>query len=205
MSDFFKKLNVLVKASLHDLIDTNANRPILKSRRLGQNLDREVVTLRDRINEALAYEDELVERVEAIKAGITRLDQQADMAIEAGRAADARQMIADLQRAQQRLTMAEADLNDHRLVTQKLITKVNELEAAVADAKYAQPETADEEPLAAGQVLADVLHEMQNKIVSLRDTLEPSPVVDEESAVAGEDDREIDDDLARRLERLSKK
>jgi phage shock protein A len=175
MSDFFKKLNVLVKAGLHDLIDTNAERPQLTSRRLGQNLDREVTSLRERINEALTYEDELEARVQSIQAEVDQLDQQADDAVQAGRDDAARQSIAAMQRAKQRLTMAEADLKDHRLVTQELITRVNELEAAVADAKRAQPETPAEEPLAqAGQVLSDVLHEMQAKIVTLRETLETS-------------------------------
>ena len=206
MNDFFKKLNVLVKAGLHDLIDTNAERPKLTARHLGQNLDREVTTLRDRINEALAYEDELEARVQAIQSEVDQLDQQADANVQSGQEDQARQAIAAMQRAQQRLAMAEADLEDHRLVTQELILRVNELEAAVADAKHAQPETPSDEPLAqAGQALADVLREMQAKIATLRETLEPSSVADEAAPAQPKDTNVVDDDLARRLDRLSKK
>ncbi len=206
MSDFFKKLNVLVKVGLNDLIDTQAERPKLTARRLGQNLDREVSALRERINEALTYEDELAARVQVLQAEAEQLDQEADAAVQAGRDAAARQAIGGLQRTRQRLAMAEADLKDHRLVTQELITRVNELEAAVADAKHAQPDTPTEEPLTqVGQALSDVLHEMQAKIVTLRDSLEASPTPADEPPDQPEAETDVDDDLARRLERLSKK
>src|SRR5215213_8718878 len=136
MSDLFKKLNILVKSSLNDLIGdpgSTRRRPLTPAH-LGKDIDREIAALRQRINEALDYEDGLKQRVQQLQDEVTRLDQQADGAVASGNDDNARYLVEQMQRAQQRLTMAEADLRDHRLVTQELITRVNTLDAAVADA-----------------------------------------------------------------------
>ena len=209
MSDFIKKLNVLVRASLNDALQE-----IAQPRALGwpsNKVDQEVTTLRQRVNEALDYEDELVSRVQQLQAQAEQLDTQVDDAVERGQDSTARSLVADLNRAQQKLAMAESDLRQHRTVTQELITRVNELEAAVADMRRSQAEETAEEVASAtpedaleraGQAIGDVLKDMRDKIAELSETAEVPPPADVQEAV---DETKIDDDLEARRNRLSKK
>ena len=188
MSDFFKKLNVLVKASLNDLLDSDPEHPErgLRPDKLGKNIDAEVKALRQRVNDALDYEDQLVQRVQSLQQEAETLDGNADQALEQGREDEARQILLRLQATRQRLSMAEADLQDHRSVTQELIMRVNELDAAVADARQRETgEAADAAPedamQRAGQVVSDVLQQMRERIAELSSlTGAPETVTDEE-------------------------
>jgi phage shock protein A len=214
MNDLFKKLNVLVKAGVNDLLGSESptERPRqLKPEQLGKDIDREITALRQRINEALAYEDELQAKVQSVSSEVTRWDQQADDAVSAGNDTAARHAIDQMQSAQKRLAMAESDLHEHRVVTQELISRVNMLEAAVADARRAQDESAESEESsrssleAAGQALSDVLREAREKIGSMGSLINtpqqstPAPAPEEITP-----SQSVDDDLARRRERLSK-
>lgn len=224
MSDLFKKINVLVKASLNDLlgdeVSTRGRR--LNPQRLGKNIDREIAMLRQRINEALDYEDTLATQVQTLQSEVEMLDRQADDAVTQGRDEAARYAIQQMQLAQQRLAMAESDLREHRIVTQELIQRVNELEAAVADAQRAQAaaETQEAEPPSApagenveqtaGGAVADVLREMRERIQAMGDLINAQEEV-QGSVSAAEQARSevaeevVEDDLARRRNRLSKK
>lgn len=224
MNDLFKKLNVLVRASINEVLgDEHAvgqsRRQPLTPDKLGKDIDREITTLRSRINDALAFEDGLQQRVTSLQDEVSRWDRQADEAVVAGNDALARRAVEQMQLAQQRLAMAEADLREHQLVTQELIQRVNMLEAVVADARRAQAEkpsvevdTAEEAPSA--QVtprlpsLSDVLRDAQEKINRMGDMINaqtevtaPSPV---EEAQQAADEQHVQDDLAARRERLSK-
>ena len=205
MSDFFKKLNVLVRASLNDVL-SDARQP-LASHRLGNDVEHEIGALRQRINEALDYEDSLMQRVQQLQSEVNRLDEQVDKTVEQGADETARRLLVDLERNQQRLAMAESDLKAHRLVTQELITRVNELDAAVADARRAQGPAAEapDAPLEqASRVVSDVLREMRDKIAEMRDMADlsvPDAAVDEPPI----DEDKLEDDLAQRRNRLSKK
>jgi phage shock protein A len=201
MNDFFRKLNVLVKSSLNELLDSEgeARRPRISPDRLSG----EVKMLRQRVSDALTYEDELAARVDSLQADVERIDQQADEAVAQGQEDLARRHVEELQRVQNRLAMAESDLREHRLVTQELIARVNQLEAVVDEAQRREPsETASVEPLErAGQVMADVLREMRDRIHEAIGPMEPVSQVESPPA----DNQAVDDDLARRRERLSKK
>ena len=212
MSDLFKKLNVLVKAAINDALGDESTRSSTAStgrQKLGGGIEREVGLLRQRINEALSYEDDLKKRVATLQAEVNKWDQQADEAVAAGNDANARYAVEQMQRAQRSQTMAESDLREHQLVTQELISRVNELDAAVADAKRAQ--TDDEAPETApapGQLLSDALKDVREKVSRITDELRPvqpaavaSPEPEAQEPV---DPQEIDDDLAKRLQRLSK-
>jgi hypothetical protein len=117
-----------------------------------------------------------------------------------------------MQSAQKRLAMAESDLHEHRVVTQELISRVNMLEAAVADARRAQDESApvsDESPGAsletAGQALSDVLREAREKIGAMSSLINaPQQSTPESSPESTTSTQSVEDDLARRRERLSK-
>jgi phage shock protein A len=209
MSDFFKKLNVLVKASLRDVIGDEPTSPSasLTPDRLGKDVDREIESLRQRINEALDFEDELQQRAISLQNQITELDQQADDALAQGEDDTARRKIEDMQRAQQRLAMTEADLRDHQTVTQELILRVNQLEAAVADARRSKTEAAPEQAPAEaehspGQMVSDVLRDMREKINQMNDLLQSKDEVQTQEPV---NNGAVDDDLSARRDRLSKK
>jgi phage shock protein A len=217
MADFFKKLNVLVKASVNDLLGDDraiggARHKPLTPDKLGKDVDGEIESLRKRINEALDYEDQLQTRVQTLQAEVAKWDEQADSAVARNDSEMARYDIEQMQRAQQHLAMAEADLHDHQRVTQELILRVNELDAAVADARRAKSSTeetpANAEPAerSTGAVLADVLREMREKINEMGDLIKAKDEVQESSSqTADVDDQTVDDDLTQRRDRLSKK
>lgn len=204
MSDFLKKLNVLVQSSLHELIDPDGKPR--RARISPDTLGGDVKMLRQRVDDALKYEDELAARVESLRAEVELLDEQADAAMSRGEEDAARRLVEELQRLQNRLAMAESDLREHRLVTQELISRVNQLEAVVDEArKREHSEPAAVEPLErAGQIMTDVLREMRERINEMSETIntaDSQPTSEQPSA----DDEAVDDDLARRRERLSKK
>ena len=204
MSDLFKKLNVLVKASLNDLASGQASeRRADSAPKLGADYDRDVRTLRNRINEAITYEDQLKARVRQLEAEVGRWDSAADEAVTRQDDVQARYAIEQVQRARQRLGIAANDLREHQLVTQELVTRVNTLEAALADARGAQGASAQPAPESGG--LADVLKEARERMTALSDLLSARQEVAQTTAAPPTPDaRTIDDDLAQRRQRLSK-
>lgn len=225
MNDLFKKINVLVKSTINDVLGEAPGeiRRKLSNIRLGDDIDREVATLRGKINDALDFETGLQKRVQELQAEITKWDAQADEAVAKGDEANGRYAVEQMQRAQQRLVVAQSDLKDHQLVTEELITKVNTLESAVADARRAEaekaqqnaapsaeettPAPAEESQPARVPDLSNVLKDMREKITQMGDVIaakteiaQTPPVIDEQPVA----DDEIDDDLAARRQRLSK-
>jgi phage shock protein A len=195
MDDLFKKLNVLVKSSLNDLLGEGSSRPATSPQRLGKGIDREIAALRQRVNDAFAYEEELKARISTLEGEVARFDQQADEAVQQRREEQARYIVEQMQRAQQRLTMARADLREHQLVAQELLQRVNTLDAYVAEARRAQQDAAE----SASGGLADTLRTMREKLskeVLPRQETTPDP--------EAPDERAVEDDLERRRQRLSK-
>lgn len=195
MDDLFKKLNVLIKSSLNDLVGDSSAQRSSRSPRLGKDIDREIAALRQRVTDAYTYEDELKARIATLQDQIARFDQEADAALEQHRDDQARYIVGQIQRAQQRLTMAEADLREHQLVTQELVERVNTLEAYVAEAKRVQ---ANELETPAGG-LADLLRTGRERLA--RDT---TPAPGDTLADTPGSEKSVDDDLERRRQRLSK-
>ena len=190
------------------MVGRSRRRP-LSPEQLGKNIDREISSLRQRINEALDYEDELQAKVGSLTDEVARWDAQADEAVVAANDAAARHAIDQMQAAQRRLAMAESDLHEHRLVTQELIERVNMLEAAVADARRAQAEQQSEEAQSvqttiqtAGQALSDVLRDAREKLAGMGDSMSTRQELD--TPAQQQDNQSVEDDLARRRERLSK-
>lgn len=211
MNDILKKLNLLVKTSLSDVLtEAGELRPgrILPGL-LGKDIDNEVGQLRNSINDALKYEDELRVRLQTLEAEVASWDEKADAAVNANDDVNARYAIDQMNRARQRVTMAEADLRDHQRVTQELILRVNNLEAAVADAQRAKSEASSENaasPAPSGQVLSDVLHDMREKITQMGDVIASREEVTTSTPapVPPTDEQVVDDDLNDRRQRLSK-
>ncbi|MBC7814002.1 MAG: hypothetical protein H7175_22810, partial [Burkholderiales bacterium] len=228
-ANLFKKLNTLVKASVNnalgdDLALGGSRRRQLTPQKLGKNIDREIEALRQRVNEALEYEDQLKAKARSVQAEVEQWDAQADAAVAEGRDEVARHAIEQMKRAQQRLTMAESDLNEHRFVTQELMLRVNELDAAVADARRAEAEKVvaappvNTTPETPDSSLADLLRDTRERIATeanaMKDVIsawqEPGqsqPQAQPEAAPTSpeiETTPEVEDDLARRRQRLSK-
>jgi phage shock protein A len=233
MNDLLKKLNVLVKAGINDVLgDVRSGelpRKALSVFQLGSGIDREVTMLRGRINDALAYEDELQARLTSLQTEINDWDAKADAAVAAGDDTNGRYFIDQMHRAQQRLTIAEADLRDHQQVTQELISRVNMLESAVADARRAEaekqaevdaakqaetPQTDSSEQAQAketdsaprGQVLSDVLKDVRERVNQMGDLIAAKDEVQQSTAPTESpvDENIVDDDLEVRRQRLSK-
>lgn len=202
MSDLFKKLNLLIKSNLGDLM--GESRAPLPPERLGKDIDREVAALRQRVNEAVAYENQLRARVQSLQDEAARWDQQADAAVSAGSDAAARHAIENLKRAQRHVGMAENDLREHQLVTQELIQRVNMLEAAVVDARRREAARTENQPEARSPatMLSDVLRDAREKIAGLDAVIEAKNELQQAPETTTPSD--IDDDLTRRRQRLSK-
>lgn len=214
MNDLLKKLNVLVKAGLNDLV-SGEERHDRSRPRLGKNVEAEIAALRQRINEAVQYEDTIVARIRGFEDEAARWDREADAAVTRGDEAAARAAVEQMQRAQQRAAMTQGDLREHQQVTQELIQRVNTLDAVVADARRAEAESAPpaevEAPPAAEAAkpaaaqlpdLGNVLREAREKIAALADT---AATQNELTPPAPADDAAVDDDLDRRRQRLSKR
>ena len=108
MSDLLKKLNVLIRSGLGEVVrsEGKARQPI----RLGKDLDREVDALRQRINDAVAHEDRLKQQLQTLADEIARYDDEADAAVAAGNDDAARTAIDRLRQAKRRHARVEIDL-----------------------------------------------------------------------------------------------
>lgn len=219
MTDLLEKFNVLVKSRLNDLVGGNLGRSRRRVRLeelSGKKLEAEVKVLRQKINEALDYEAQLRKNVATLQAEVARWDEQADAAVRRGDDDGARHAIDQHKRAQQRLVMAENDVQSHQLVTQELIARVNQLEASVADVRRTQESSAEPAPTQETQAeperidqaedpVSSILDETREKVAQLGDMLQAKSSEDVIAAVDAEVDAQVvEDDLDRRRRRLSK-
>jgi len=205
MADLFKKLNTLLRAAANDVLSLpseNTNLPNPFNRKL----DSDVESLRKRINEAINYEAELQNRVNVLRDEVNRLDAEADAAVKAGQEAQARHLIAQMKRSEQRLTMAEADLQAHQLVAQDLIRRVNLLEATIADARRTRSDAPSQDEVSAP--LYGVMDEARRRISTIGEQLTGRVQKTESIADAVDDDQEneaaVEEEFQRRINRLSK-
>lgn len=252
--DFFKKLNTLVQAQINDIIhpiredepEGKTRRNLLARQDVRSGLEGDVTTLRKRVNEAVDYEGSLQAKVDKLYQKISELDALADEALRAGREEDARAALGRMHQAQREVTLLEADLSEHRVLTQQLISQVNTLEAVVEQSKQEQAQQAVQPPAAKStpspsssikveieaddedeseadsggqnvvQGLAEKLDNTRKKLSELiasasttdKPLMNNSEVVEEvpqpPKAVHPMDKKAVDDDLARRISRLSK-
>ncbi len=202
MEDLLKKLNVLVKATLNDALTGDSRRNKLASPSgtkpsAIQEGNQQIGQLRQRINETLAFEDELQKQIQSLQAEVADWDDQADTAVKDGDDAKAHYAVEQMQRAQERLTMAQSDLAAHERVTQELIYHVNTLEAAVDAASQKQVDSSG-----ADEKVSDVLRDMRDKVLELRDQITSRDEVAPESSESRSEP--VEDDLAKRRQRLAK-
>lgn len=133
MNDLFKKLNTLIRANLNDAkpeLPRREPRPV--------DFDRQLDTLRKRINDALAHEEKLQATVIALRDEADALDRSANAALQRGDDTEARRLLEQLRATESRLNRTERDLQEHEVAVEELIIQVNKLDAAVSDSKAEQ-------------------------------------------------------------------
>ena len=135
MSSIFDKINTLVNAQVNDFLGRNPKSPLarikLDSSEIEENPRRTAQSLHRRLEEALAYEDEIEAKIQRIREEATFLDEQADKQVKSGDEFSARRALSQLQFKQQQLTIAEAELRDHRVLTQHLMQEMTTLDLAL--------------------------------------------------------------------------
>ncbi len=133
MNDLFKKLNTLIRANLGDMkpeLPRREPRPV--------DFDRQVDTLRKRIDDALNHEEKLQTTVIALRDEADKLDRAANAALQNGDDEQARRLLEQLRTTEARLNRTERDLQEHEVSVEELILQVNKLDAAISDAKAEQ-------------------------------------------------------------------
>ncbi len=170
--DFFKKLNLLVQSQINDVLnplrdetDGPARRRALTKSGLGKDMAKDAVTLRKRVEEALAYEDTLQKQINALYDEVSDLDIKADTALENGHESQARGYLGQLHSKQRQIASLEADLNEHSTITQELLSQVNTLEGVLEQARQEQQ---DQAARSADQAAASV--DKAEKVTSKKQT-----------------------------------
>jgi chromosome segregation ATPase len=205
MNDLLNKLNVLLRSTVSNTVDsvTGGARPEAS----GVDPGRDAVVLRQRVNEAIQYEDQLQARLRTLESEVARWDEAADAAVSKGDDAAARYAVEQLTLAKQRAAMAESDLQQHRRVTEELLLRVNELEAAVADAgltKEKGPEAALDFGVVADRINT-IVDQFRDRVSALQTGIQARESGETATPAPPPPPAEVDDDLASRRDRLSKK
>lgn len=198
MAKLINKLNTFVQSSVRGVLGNDPGRRDRRSLpKLGKDMDREIAALRDQIHMALDDQDHINAEVATMQHQIEDWDRQADEALKKGDETVARHAIRQMQLQQQRMTMVQAELEQHKLSTSELISQVNTLEAIVAEAQQ-QTKTIDSaSDEHAGESLSARLWNARQQATQEMDRVQQ----DEPEHEA--DDRAIEEDLARRRARLS--
>lgn len=146
MDSIFDKINTLVNAQINDFLGRNPKSPLarikLNEEDVAENPRRTVQSLHQRLEEALAYEDEIEEKIQRIRGEAVVLDEQADKLVKSGDEFAARRVLSQLQMKQQQLTIAEAELRDHRVLTQHLMQEMTTLDMALDNRERQQKPSA---------------------------------------------------------------
>ncbi|HYO87574.1 MAG TPA: hypothetical protein VER79_02945 [Candidatus Limnocylindrales bacterium] len=197
MTDFIKKLNLLLRTNLPDLSLSPSGQEAVPLR-LGKNVDREIAALNDRVRDAYDYEAQLKARIDQLQREIFSLDETADAAVADGREEHARYHIEQMKRTQIRLEMTNSDLREHQRVTAELVQRVAELEDAVARARKAQSQTEPDDRSSVADVLRGAREQADADVSASAQTSEPAQKPPARSTGGS------DDELDQRIQRLSK-
>ncbi|GAB5490584.1 MAG: hypothetical protein Phog2KO_07990 [Phototrophicaceae bacterium] len=230
---FFSKLNTLVQGHINNIVDpideeTGRTRKKALSRKdIRGGLQKDVKLLRQRIDDALAYEGELQAKADGLYSAIAEWDDKANQAVNDGRENDARYALGQMQQSQRELEMIEADLREHRTITQELISQVNMLDSTIqevegedlSDAPIESQTSVDEIGAQIVQQLDSTRQNLSNLIseYTAKVTGEDKPVREDEdvdipiqrsrtsSTVKHPIDKnKVDDEYSARISRLSK-
>lgn len=175
MSDsFFGKLNTLVKAHVNSILDpidedsSKSRKKALSRQDIRGGLQKDVTVLRQRIDDALKHEDELQSKVNKLYQEIADWDKKADEAVAAGKENEARYALERMQQANRDLAMLEADLKEHRYITQELISQVNTLDATI---QASENESEQQSPVQAESTTDDIGRQIVQQLDNTREKL----------------------------------
>lgn len=188
MSELLKKLNLLVKTSLSDLVPELPGIEESPARRA----ERQLKALDKRIEATEALQGQARALIAQFEDEIAALDVQADQAVGEGREEIARYALEQQNRARQRLTIAQAELRDIQRAVADLTAQARDFALAVERAKQ-QAITPVSPPASSG---------------TSRPTQTTTPAPPESSSSTSQTPAQppaTDDDLERRKQRLSKR
>ena len=153
MAKLLSKFNTLLRARIEGFLEESLKLPgqldrgnLLSVDRLGGDIEAEIAALRRRIDEAITYEENIQDELDALHQTAMDWDVQADNALLENNEPAARHALEQMKRAEQRAAMLEADLNAHRRDTAEFMERVNVLEGLVAEAHRQQEMQADAPP-----------------------------------------------------------
>lgn len=162
MSSLLDKINTLLRSRVESFLEedlrlggSRERRSLLSAERLGGDIDREIAALRERIEQAISYEENRQAEIDALHQEAADWDLKADNALLNNDEVTARNALARMKRAEQKATLLEADLIQHRRNTADFIERVNVLEGLVAEARSQEHPIP---PAAPAQTLDSVLH-----------------------------------------------
>jgi chromosome segregation ATPase len=155
MSDLFDKISTLVNAQLNDYLGRSPRSPLarikLNAEEAEQNPQRSARGLRQRLEEAIDYEDELQARIDNRMREVFELDKLVDEMLRSGDEYSAQRLQGQLNMKQQQLTIAESELRDHRLLTQHLMQELSTLERALDNQEQRSGNQSGQRASATGQ------------------------------------------------------
>ena len=135
MSDLFEKVSTLINAQFNDLLGRNPRSPLARIRLNAEAADKNprhsARSLRQRLEEAIEYEDELQTAVDERLRAVVELDKLVDDMLRSGDEISAQRLQGQLNMKQQHLSIAESELRDHRLMTRHLLQELGTLEMAL--------------------------------------------------------------------------
>ena len=135
MSNLFDKISTLVNAQVNDFLGRNPKSPLARIQLNAETAEksprRSVQALRQRLDEALAYEDDRQAKIDALMQAALELDQQVDRMLHAGDESAARRLQTQLNMKKQQIAIAESELRDHRRLTQHLMQEMTALDMAL--------------------------------------------------------------------------
>jgi len=197
MDSIFDKLSTLVNAQLNDFLGRNPKSPLARIRldteEAENNPRRTVQSLRQRLDEAMNYEDEIQAKIDKLTQDVIQLDEQVDAMVKSGDEFAARRVQGQLNMKQQQLSIAESELRDHRTLTQHLMQEMTTLEMALDSQQKAQSTSSssssqgsgtripvdgveNDEPQAGRNVMDSVSNKFNETRSSLENLLNNSPV-----------------------------
>ena len=135
MSNLFDKIATLVNAQVNDLLGMDPTSPLARIRLNADEAEkhprRSAQALRQRLDEAVDYEDELQAKINDLMRQASDLDALVDASVQHGDQFGARRLQGQLNMKQQQLSIAESELRDHRAVTRHLMQEMHTLESAL--------------------------------------------------------------------------
>lgn len=135
MSDLFDKISTLINAQLNDIMGKNPRSPLARIKLNADDAEKNpqgsARSLRQRLDEAIDYEDELQAKIDDRMREAAELDKLVDEVLSSGDEYSAQRLQGQLNMKQQQLAIAESELRDHRQMTRHLMQELNTLEMAL--------------------------------------------------------------------------